>query len=83
MSVIQLPEGTVIAETGTAVIAVYYPYLKSARAIMAFDSSPLAHCLECKGEFYKGAHTIINHVRSHDRRKKVQRIAFAGLKVTP
>ena len=81
MSGIQLPEGTVIAETGTALICIYYPYRKSPRVIMAFDNDPLAHCLECKGDFYKGAHTIINHVRSHDRRKKVQRIAFAGLEV--
>lgn len=73
----RLPEGTLIREgfAGTIMIAVYYPYRKSPDCYMRFNGDPLVRCLQCDRDMYAGQHTLIDHIRRHDRRKRVQRLA--------
>ena len=69
-----LPEGTRIVEglAGSIMIGVFYPYRKSCDAYIRFNGEPFIHCLQCERDLYAGPYTLIRHVRSHDRRKKVQ-----------
>lgn len=85
MSILTLPEGTVIAETGTAMLLYQYPYRKSKDVIMALDGQDW-HCLVdgCDApDFKPGMLGLINHVRKHDRRKTVQRQQIQGPEVGP
>jgi len=74
---LQLPEGTVVVEhiIGSIITAVYYPYRKSPDAYMDWNDAPYLTCLQCQRALFKGEHTFIDHIRRHDRRKTVQRLA--------
>lgn len=88
---IELPEGTVIYETGTILLAYRYPYRKSSDVIMVFNpdkdenvcggDASLIHCLECGEDWYGIRGTegfqsrLVGHIRRHDKRKKVRRLA--------
>ena len=77
----QLPEGTVIVEgvIGSIMAAVYYPYRRSPDAYIVPNEEPgkpsLIRCLQCDADIERDQDAWVAHIRSHDRRKRVQRLA--------
>lgn len=74
---VQLPEGTIIVEhiIGSIITAVHYPWRKSPDAYMVPNDLPLIRCLQCNRDIYKGEYTLVGHIRRHDRRKTVRKLA--------
>lgn len=75
--VTELPEGTVIVEgvIGSIMAAVQYPYRKSPDAYIVPNGGTTLRCLQCNEDIVKEQDAWVSHIRRHDRRKRVQRLA--------
>lgn len=66
---LELPEGTRIEQAG-AFVAVQYRHRKTLDLYLAINGAPGVHCGRCDSDIPWDPDAFVEHVRSHDARRR-------------